>query len=124
MSQFQPAGSHTVIPRIIVASPKELIAFLKEVFHAQGEYASGRPAEIKIGDSVVMISDGGGVRDIATAFLYVYVENTDATFARALTAGAIDLEKPSDMPYGDRRATVRDKWGNTWQIATHRVVIA
>jgi PhnB protein len=120
MTRFQPAGSHTVTPRIIVADPKALIMFLKAVFHAHGEYANERPADLKIGDSVIMISDGGGLRDVSTAFLYVYVEDTDATFARAMAAGAILLEEPADMPYGDRRATVRDAWGNTWQIATHQ----
>ncbi|HEY3123564.1 MAG TPA: VOC family protein [Thermoanaerobaculia bacterium] len=54
-----------------------------------------------------------------TAFLYVYVNDTDATYQRALDSGARSLEKPSDMPYGDRRCMVVDKWGNTWQIATH-----
>ena len=86
MTRFQPAGSHTVTPRIIVADPKALITFLKAVFHAHGEYANERPAELKIGDSVIMISDGGGLRDVSTAFLYVYVEDTDATFARAMAA--------------------------------------
>ena len=54
-----------------------------------------------------------------TAFLYVYVNDTDATYQRALDAGARSLEKPADMHYGDRRGMVEDKWGNTWQIATH-----
>ena len=53
------------------------------------------------------------------AFLYVYVEDTDSVFQRALDRGAESLEAPRDMPYGDRRAMVRDPWGNTWQIATH-----
>ena len=53
------------------------------------------------------------------ACLYVYVEDTDATYRRALAAGATSLETPRDLPYGDRRATVRDAWGNVWQIATH-----
>jgi len=65
-----------------------------------------------------MISDAG-IRSPMTAFLYVYVNDTDATYQRALDAGARSLEEPSDMPYGDRRCMVEDKWGNTWQIATH-----
>jgi uncharacterized glyoxalase superfamily protein PhnB len=53
------------------------------------------------------------------AFLYVYVDNVDETYRRALEAGAASIEAPDDMPYGDRRATVRDFWANVWQIATH-----
>ena len=74
---------------------------------------------MKIGDSIVMISEAG-IRKPATAFLYVYVEDADEIYRRALDAGATSLEEPSVMPYGDRRAMVRDAWGNLWQIATRR----
>jgi uncharacterized glyoxalase superfamily protein PhnB len=73
-----------------------------------------------MGDSVVMISDGGGARGAMPAFLYVYVPNADETYERAIAAGAESIEKPTDMPYGDRRATVKDPWSNIWQIATWR----
>jgi uncharacterized glyoxalase superfamily protein PhnB len=53
-----------------------------------------------------LLGDGGGVREARPTFLYVYVENTDETYQRALEAGALTIEKPADMPYGDRRATV------------------
>jgi uncharacterized glyoxalase superfamily protein PhnB len=65
-----------------------------------------------------MISDAGTRRPM-TAFLYVYVTDTEATYQRAVAAGARSLEEPSDMPYGDRRCVAEDKWGNRWQIATH-----
>jgi len=65
-----------------------------------------------------MISDAG-MRQPAPAFLYVYVENADETYRRAIEAGARTLEKPWDLPYGDRRAMMADKWGNIWQIATY-----
>jgi uncharacterized glyoxalase superfamily protein PhnB len=120
MSKFQPADWHTVTPRIIVREPENLIAFIKQVFDGRGEFRPGVPAEIRIGDSVVMISDGGSLRELAPAFLYVYVEDVDSTYSRAITANAVSIEKPADMPYGDRRATVKDQWGNTWQIATHK----
>jgi PhnB protein len=58
-------------------------------------------------------------REAMLAFLYVYVENADETYQRAIAAGAESIEKPADMPYGDRRAT-RDSWANVWQIATNR----
>jgi PhnB protein len=119
MSKFQPDGWHTVTPRIIMRDPAALVTFLKKVFRAQGEYRPGRPAEIRIGDSLVMVSDGDGMRDLAPAFLCVYVEDADATYARATAEGALSLEPPANMPYGDRRAMVKDPWENTWQIATH-----
>lgn len=120
MSKFQPDGWHTVTPRILVRDPENLIAFIKHVFHGRGEFHPKLPAEIRIGDSVVMISDGGAVREPATAFLYVYVEDVDSTYSRAMAANAVSIEEPADMPYGDRRATVKDQWGNTWQIAAHK----
>jgi uncharacterized glyoxalase superfamily protein PhnB len=64
-----------------------------------------------------MISDAG-VRDPMGAFLYVYVEDSDMVYRRAVEAGARTLEEPVDTPYGDRRCMVEDEWGNTWQIAT------
>jgi uncharacterized glyoxalase superfamily protein PhnB len=67
-----------------------------------------------------MISDGGGLRAAIPAFLHVYVANADITYERAMAAGATSLEPPAEMPYGDRRAMVRDRWGNTWQIATYK----
>jgi PhnB protein len=120
MKQFQPDGWHTVTPRIFTQDVAELIGFLRSVFGAQGELRSGAPCEIRIGDSIVMISDGGGIRAALPTFLYVYVEDTDATYRRAIEAGARTVEAPMDTPYGDRRATVEDSWGNSWQIATFR----
>lgn len=117
-SHFAPEGWHTVTPRVVVHNAKQLVEFLKQVFGATGEYRQALPSEVRIGDSVVMISDAG-IRSPMTAFLYVYVNDTDATYQRALDAGARSLEEPSDMPYGERRCMVEDKWGNTWQIATH-----
>ena len=59
-----------------------------------------------------------GEWETAPAFLIVYVNDTDAVYQRAIKSGATSLGDPSDMPWGDRWATVRDGWGNTWQIAT------
>ena len=117
-SHFAPDGWHTVTPRIVVHDAERLVAFLREVFGASGDYRPDLPSEMKIGDSIVMVSDAG-IRKPMPAFLYVYVHNTDDTYRLALQAGASSLEEPSDMPYGDRRGMVEDEWGNTWQIATH-----
>ena len=118
-SRFTPDGWHTVTPRIVVHGARQLVEFVQQVFGASGEYRVDRPAVITIGDSLVMISDAG-IRDPMPAFLYVYVEDADATYGRALAAGAKSLEAPVDVPYGDRRGMVADAWGNTWQIATHK----
>jgi uncharacterized glyoxalase superfamily protein PhnB len=120
MSSFTPHGWHTVTPRIFTGDVAGLVGFLKVVFNASGEYREGMPAEIQIGDSIVMVSDGSGRRETMPAFLYVYVEDADETYRLAVVAGARSVEKPMDTPYGDRRATVLDPWGNIWQIATHR----
>ena len=120
MNRFQPDGWRTVTPRIITSEPEEMIRFVKDVFRGQGEFHVNRPAEIRIGDSMIMISNGGGLRDPVSAFLYVYVENVDETYQRAIEAGAETLEIPSDLPYGDRRAMVKDLWGNLWQIASRK----
>jgi PhnB protein len=68
----------------------------------------------------VMISGADRIREPMTAFLYVYVDDADATYSRAMAANAISIEEPADTPYGDRRAMVKDEWGNTWQIATFK----
>jgi uncharacterized glyoxalase superfamily protein PhnB len=120
MNRFQPDGWHTVTPRIITSKPEAMVRFVKEVFRAEGEFQINRPAEIRVGDSLIMISDGGGLREPMPAFLYVYVEDVDGTYRRAVKAGAEALELPSDLPYGDRRAMVKDAWGNLWQIASRR----
>ncbi len=116
-SNFAPEGWHTVTPRIVVDDASQFVEFLSQVFRGTGDYRSDLPSVIRIGDSVVMISDAG-VRKAMTAFLYVYVNDADATYQCALNAGARSLEEPFDTPYGDRRCMVEDKWGNTWQIAT------
>jgi PhnB protein len=120
MSTCKPEGWRTVIPRVFSNDVAGLVGVLRAVFDAVGEIRSGAPTEVRIGDSVVMISDGGGAREATPAFLYVYVEDADETYQRAITPGAEPIERPADMPYGDRRATVSAAWANVWQIATHR----
>jgi uncharacterized glyoxalase superfamily protein PhnB len=114
---IKPAGWHTVTPRIIVRDADKLVAFMKAVFEATGDYRPEVPAELRLGDSIIMVSEAG-VREAMPACLYVYVENADVTWRRAVKAGAQSLEDPSNTPYGDRRGIVKDRWGNTWQIAT------
>ncbi|MBE8521876.1 VOC family protein [Amycolatopsis sp. H6(2020)] len=92
------------------------VAFLRTVFGATGEVESGRPAQLRLGDSLLMVS-AEGERALFPAFLHIYVADVDATYRRAVDCGATSLEEPADMPYGDRRAMVRDQFGNVFQIA-------
>lgn len=119
-NQFKPDGWHNVTPRLLTPDVEGTVAFLRAVFDARGDLNAGRPSEMLIGDSIVMVSDGGGVRGAGPSFLYVYVEDADETFRRAIEAGAETIEVPTDMPYGDRRATIKDRWGAIWQIATRQ----
>ena len=114
---FVPEGRHSVTPRIVVDDAEGLVVFLRRVFAASGETREGAPTELRIGDSIVMISEPG-VRKASPAFLYVYVRDVEATYRRAVEAGARVLEAPLDTHYGDRRCMLEDRWGNTWQIAT------
>ena len=110
------AGYRSVTPRVVVDDVAAQVHFLREVFAATGDIEPGRPVEIHIGDSVIMISSTAE-REPFPAFLYVYVDDADDTFQRAVDAGAQVLEEPLDTPYGDRRAMVRDPFGNILQIA-------
>jgi len=118
MVEPRPPGWSTITPRLVTPDVGGLVAFLKAAFDAQGELQSGRPTELRIGDSMLMVSDGGDIRGPMPAFLHLYVADADAAFTRAIAAGAQTVEAPADMPYGDRRATVSDAWGNLWQFAT------
>ena len=115
MSSARP-GHHTVTPRIFVDDVSAQVEFLRTVFDATGEVVEGRPADLRIGDSLVMVS-ASAERERFPAFLYVYVDDVEETFRRAVSAGASGMEAPLDTPYGDRRAMVRDPHGNIFQIA-------
>lgn len=116
--RYIPDGWPALVPRIFVEDPGALVDFIQRVFGATGSFQRERPTELRIGDSMLMVS-ASIEREPMPAFLYVYVPDADATHRLALDAGATSLEPPSDLPYGDRRGMVRDAWGNVWQIATH-----
>jgi PhnB protein len=124
---FIRTGFHTVTPYLIVQDAPALLDFVNKVFAAEEMYrgigsAGGVHAELRIGDSMVMI--GGGGRDLAwkgesrLAALHVYVDDTDAVFRRAVDAGATAIQEPADQEYGERSGSVRDREGNHWYIAT------
>jgi PhnB protein len=110
------AGYHSVTPRLVVADVSGLVEFFHRVFGATGDIEPGRPVELHLGDSVVMVSPTTE-REAFPGFLYIYVDDADRAYDLALAAGATSLEAPLDTPYGDRRAMVRDPFGNVLQIA-------
>lgn len=118
MNQGSPTDRPTVIPRIVTGDVDGVAGFAHAVFGTQIERRDDAPLELWFGDALVLLGDDGGVREAFPAFLYVYVPHTDAAYDRAIEAGARSIEPPGPTPYGDRRATVADAWGNVWQIAT------
>jgi PhnB protein len=120
-------GFLTVTPYLVATDAPTLIQFAKDVFGAEETMraigsAGGIHAEVRIGDSMVMM--GGGAPDLAwrgesrPTALHVYVEDVDAAYARALRAGGISIQPPADHEYGERGASVKDAFGNHWYIAT------
>ncbi|MHC5542293.1 VOC family protein [Singulisphaera rosea] len=120
-----PSGYHSLTPYLIVEGASELIAFLQQAFGATEVFRMTRPdgkvahAEVKVGDSMLMISESRAEWPPMPSGLYVYVDDTDATYRSAIEAGAESVMEPADQFYGDRNAGIRDKSGNLWWIATH-----
>lgn len=120
-----PEGHHSVTPYLVVADAARLLEFLKQAFQAVEMHrtlgASGRihHAEVKIGDSMVMMGEAQGQWKPLSCALYLYVENADEVYRQAMEAGATSIMAPADMFYGDRNGGVIDPCGNQWWIATH-----
>ena len=121
-----PDGYHSVTPYLLTSEAARLIDFLKQAFAADERERVSRPdgaimhAEVKIGDSVVMMGEPMEPYGPMPASLYVYVHDMDAIYQRALQAGATSVMEPADQFYGDRSAGVKDPFGNLWWIATHK----
>jgi PhnB protein len=119
-----PEGYQSVIPYLIVEGAARLLDFVKQAFGAVEHERMSRDdgsighAEVRIGDTVVMISDGRDPWKPMPAALYLYVPDTDAIYHRAVEAGADSLMEPADQFYGDRNAGVRDPSGNIWWIGS------
>jgi len=128
-----PDGYRSVTPYLIVNGAAAAIEFYKHVFAATEMLrmadAQGRigHAEIKIGDSVVMLADEHpqmGYRSPSSlggssVSILLYLEDVDAVFARAITSGATAQREVSDQFYGDRTGTLKDPFGHVWTVATH-----
>lgn len=120
-----PEGYHTLTPHLIVQGAPKLLDFLKQAFDAKEKYSLTGPngaimhAEVKIGDSMVMIGEAMGEWKAMPASIALYTDNADALYKRALEAGATSIREPADQFYGDRSGGVKDPAGNHWWIATH-----
>ena len=136
--QPTPKGYHSVTPYLVVNEAARAIDFYKRAFGAPEKMRMDGPggkighAELKIGDSIVMLSDempGTGTRSPrsvggTTAGVFLYVENVDSVFKQAVSAGAKADAQPSDMFWGDRFGKLNDPFGHQWSLATHKEDIA
>jgi PhnB protein len=129
-----PDGYYSLTPYLVCSGAAEAIDFYKKVFNAielvrmPGPGGKVMHAEIKIGNSVLMLSDENPERGYLSpktiggtaVSVMLYTEDVDATFKRATDAGATTDMAPSDMPWGDRMGNLRDPFGHSWAIATHK----
>ncbi|MCW5981917.1 MAG: VOC family protein [Bryobacteraceae bacterium] len=123
----RPEGYHTITPYLVVPGARALIDFLKRAFGAEEPHelmaaddGSIMHAEVRIGDSVIMMGESSAQWPPMPAMLYLYLDDVDAAYRRALEAGATSIREPADQFYGDRNATVKDPSGNLWCIAVHK----
>jgi len=120
-----PDGYHTVTPYITVDNAGEVMDFLKKAFDAQEAFAmrddkgNVRHAEMKVGSSMVMLGSSHDQWKARPGNFYLYVEDCDAAYKKALAAGGKSLNEPATQFYGDRHGAVTDSQGNTWWLATH-----
>lgn len=127
MNKQNPFGLHTVTPYLIVKDVERLILFLKEVFSGElrgdihyRDDGSIKHAEIKIGDSVIMMGSPMEDVDSMSATLYTYVPDCDITYELALKKGATSVSPPENFPHGDRYGGIKDPTGNIFWVVTHQ----
>ena len=114
----------TVTSYLVVPDGDAEIKFLEDAFGATGRVCERRPdgslmhAEIRIGDSLVMIGQASDQWKAISSSLYVWIPNVDEVYAKALAAGATSQSEPEDKPYGHRNAGVVDSNGITWWLGS------
>jgi len=120
-----PEGLQTVTPYLVADNAAKLIEFIKKAFDGKVAFISNRDdkkimhATVSIGTSTIMIADTMEDMHPQTAMLYLYLEDTDRVFKKAIDAKATSVQEPKTEFYGDRAGAVKDEWGNVWWIATH-----
>jgi PhnB protein len=120
------SGFSSLTAEVVVKSSLAFMEFCMSAFEAvateivPGPNSSVIHATLRVGDTLLFVADESPMARATTANLYLYVGNADATFERAIGAGATVGIPMADMPWGDRWGMVRDPFGNYWQIATHR----
>jgi len=123
-ASFKPDGYSTASPYLIVDGAAGAIEFLKQVLGGvelrrfPDESGRIRHAEVRIGDTVVMLADGAEGWPPVPSNVHVYVSDVDAVYRRALEAGATSVQEPVKKDDEDKRGGVRDRAGTTWWIAT------
>ena len=121
---YKPQGYTSVSAYVMADGAQRVIDFLKKAFDAEPLRRHDKPdgsvmhAEVRIDDTVVMISDGGPGFPPFPTWLHVYVPDVDATYRRALEAGGTSVQEPQQKGDADRRGGVKDPVGNVWWIAT------
>lgn len=121
---YKPNTYSTVSPYLIVDRASATIDFLKQVFDAvelrRFPDARGKlmHAEVRIEDTVLMLADGGDGWSSPASHVHIYVKDVDATYQRALKAGATSVQEPVKKDDEDRRGGIKDASGTTWWIAT------
>jgi PhnB protein len=121
-----PAEYGSITPYLVIPRCAEAIEFYKAAFDAAETIRMPMPdgsighAELKIGDSILMLASGGPEWPSTASLTCLYVEDCDAVIARAVDAGATLLEPPQDKFYGDRAGSVQDPFGQRWAIMTHK----
>ena len=124
MSTFKPVNYNSVSPYLIVSGASGTIGFLTRVFGAVELRRHPTPsgtimhAEVRLDDTVVMLADGTAGWPPMASHVHVYVPDVDATYARALEAGAVSVQAPVKKEDEDKRGGVKDAGGTTWWIAT------
>jgi PhnB protein len=134
MTKPIPDGYHTATPYLIIGGAGDAIEFYKKAFGATELFRFSMPggkighAEIKIGDSPIMLADefaemgykGPQSLGGSPVSIMIYVEDVDTVFDQAISAGATVKEAVSDKFYGDRLGTLTDPFGHVWHISTHK----
>jgi PhnB protein len=123
---YIPEGFGTMFPYVFARNAEQLIAFLKNAFGAREMGRTVRDnqianARIRIGTTTFMVSDAGERIQPSQSAFYIYVENADEVYAKALASGASGMFSPVEMPYGDKQGGIADPSGNIWWIS-QRVV--